>query len=230
MKSNHSQSFLLGAFLSCVAVSGFAQEGDCQGFRSQGNTLVLENDFNGLESANMASLIGSAQDSTELLLFDFSSNQLCIAPANEMDMGDSSWAMLSWNEDAEEVAVTGFLDGSYQLPLRLDLSYQSELLVERTVGEDIGLTDMEFLSDNSGVGAEDFFSEEIGFLKIGSMELDSLFAEVPRYGISYEHYSGVNVDSIDESNLTRGSLGMGVLRDYVLVVDPDQSRIALIAP
>ncbi|MFK7863334.1 MAG: hypothetical protein AB8B95_03805 [Pseudohongiellaceae bacterium] len=223
------QFFLCSSLFITAVSSGFAQEGDCRSFRTEGVLLVLETELGGLPQANLSDLLETLSE-TDVLLVNFASSELCITPLSQTAVEGAAWAPLYWNSAIDEVAVVGMLDGSYEVPLRLDFEYQGELLLERTVGEDIGLTEMEFLSDNSGVGAEDFFSEEIGYLAIGDTELNGLFAEVPRYGIAYDHYSEINGESPSDSDLSHGSLGIDALQDHVLVVDAKGNRAALISP
>jgi hypothetical protein len=85
------------------------------------------------------------------------------------------------NLQIDELTITASIDGSYNTLLRIDLNFEPELRIDRQIGENIRLTEMEYLSDNSSVEAEDFFAEEIGILEDGSAELVGFFAEVPRY-------------------------------------------------
>lgn len=224
-----SQNLLLGALVCGAAVNSFAQESDCQNFRIEGTSIVLEGELKGNQAASIAMFKDSVSD-TELLRLDFIGSQLCIDSKVDSSVGDQAWSSLIVNEELEEIVVVAFLDGSYEIPLRLDLEYQAELLLVRSAGEDIGLTEMEFLSDNSGVGAEDFFSEEIGFLQVGDTEYDGLFAEVPRYGIAYDHYENQNTSSVSAARTSRGSIGMGVLRDSKVIIDFGAEKIAIVKP
>lgn len=201
-------------------------ENDCQSFRIQGNSLLIEGNSSSLKSGSLASL-GDGISPGEIVVVDFPRSEICVLGESQPTVLGSA---LIVNPELDELAIAASIDGSYDLLLRLDLNFESELLIERAVGEDIGLTEMEFLSDNSGVGAEDFFAEEIGFLEVEGAELDGLFAEVPRYGISYNHYAGDDAATIDESSTTKGSLGMAVLRDVVLSLDFPGKRFAINRP
>lgn len=224
-----SQSLLFGGLMFGAASVGFAQDSDCRDFRIEGSSIVLESEINGVESARLAMFQGVVSNA-ELLRLDFSTSQLCIQPKSGSVITDETWSSLVINEELEEIAVVAFLDGSYEIPVRVDLEYQTELLIVRSVGEDIGLTEMEFLSDNSGVGAEDFFSEEIGFLQVGDTEFNGLFAEVPRYGIAYDHYDKFGQSPLPPARASLGSIGLGVLRDSVVTIDFDAEKIAITKP
>lgn len=197
-------------------------ENDCQSFRIQGSSLLIEgsdllveSNSSTLKSGSLASL-GTGVSGAEIIVIDFPKSQICVLDKSEAGPANGGLVV---NSELDELAIAASIDGSYDVLLRLDLNFESELLIERVIGEDIGLTEMEFLSDNSGVGAEDFFAEEIGFLDVGGTELDGLFAEVPRYGISYNHYEGVDDTALGDTETTRGSLGLAVLRDIVLTID-----------
>ncbi|MFT4887406.1 MAG: hypothetical protein ACJAS2_001125 [Pseudohongiellaceae bacterium] len=190
-------------------------ENGCQSFRIEGGSILVEGDNSILKSGSLASL-GAEISRGEIVVIDFPKSEICVVAQGDPKITESA---LIVSTEIDELAIAASIDGSYDILLRLDLSFKSELLIERLIGEDIGLTDMEFLSDNSGVGAEDFFAEEIGFLEVGGTYLDGLFAEMPRYGISYDHYEGIDNAGLDDANTTRGSLGLAVLSDMVLILD-----------
>lgn len=212
------------SFLLIGSVIG--AENDCQSFRIQGSSLLIEGNSNNLKSGSLASLGGGISPG-EIVVIDFPKSEICVLEESEPR---ATGGTLIVNSELDELAIAASIDGSYDVLLRLDLNLESELLIERVVGEDIGLTEMEFLSDNSGVGAEDFFAEEIGFLEVGGTELDGLFAEVPRFGISYNHYEGSDETVLDDTNTTRGSLGLAVLRDVVLSLDYQGNGFAVDKP
>lgn len=214
-----SSGFLLKLFFfTFLTTPLLAAESVCQQFRIEGAGLVLAEELSRLDSGSLASL-GDELESSQILVVNFPESEVCIVDQGENATESQAGSRLEINPQADEFAVAGLIDDSYDVLLRLDLNYQSELLLERIVGEDLGLTDMEFLSDNSGVGAEDFFAEEIGYLTLGSLELNGIFAEVPRYGISYDHYQGIQSGSDNIDNITNGSLGLEVLRDLILTID-----------
>lgn len=201
-------------------------ENDCQSFRIQGSSLLIEGSDTTLVSGSLASLSTGVRGD-EIVVIDFPKSQICVLHKSEVGPINGGLVV---NSELDELAIAASIDGNYDVLLRLDLNLESELLIERVIGEDIGLTEMEFLSDNSGVGAEDFFAEEIGFLEVGGTELEGLFAEVPRYGISYNHYEGADGTAFGDAEATRGSLGLAVLRDIVLTIDYKGRGFALNKP
>ena len=114
----------------------------------------------------------------EIVVINFLKSEICV-----LGQGDAalSGGALVVNLQIDELAITASIDGSYNTLLRIDLNFEPELRIDRQIGENIRLTEMEYLSDNSSVEAEDFFAEEIGILEDGSAELVGFFAEVPRY-------------------------------------------------
>jgi hypothetical protein len=201
-------------------------ENGCQSFRIEGGNLLIRGDNNTLKYSSLASLAAEISRG-EIVVIDFPKSEICVLAQSEPKLTE---AALVVNAQIDELAIAASIEGSYAVLLRLDLNFEFELLIERLTGEDIGLTDMEFLSDNSGVGAEDFFAEQIGHLKVGGTDLDGLFAEVPRYGISYNHYEGIDNAGLDDTNTTRGSLGLAALRDIVLTLDYQGKGFAVNKP
>jgi hypothetical protein len=203
-----------------------AAENDCQSFRIQGSGILIEDNNSTLKSGSLAS-IALGVSAGEIVVVNFPKSEICV-----LDQSDAalSGGALVVNSQIDELAIAASIDGSYDVLLRIDLNFESELLIDRRIGEDIGLTEMEFLSDNSGVGAEDFFAEEIGFLEVGGAELSGLFAEVPRYGISYNHYQGLDDSGLADTDTTRGSIGLAVLRDIVLTIDYQGKGFAVNKP
>ena len=203
-----------------------AAENDCQSFRIQGSSILIEDNNSTLKSGSLAS-IATGVSAGQIVVIDFPKSEICVQGQSDAAL---SGGALVVNSHLDELAINASIDGSYDVLLRIDLNFESELLIERGVGEDIGLTEMEFLSDNSGVGAEDFFAEEIGFLEVGGAQLGGLFAEVPRYGISYNHYQGLDDSGLADTSTTRGSLGLAVLRDVVLTINYQDKGFAINKP
>jgi hypothetical protein len=114
----------------------------------------------------------------EIVVINFLKSEICV-----LGQGDAalSGGALVVNLQIDELAITASIDGSYNTLLRIDLNFEPELRIDRQIGENIRLTEMEYLSDNSSVEAADFFAEEIGILEDGGAELVGFFAEVPRY-------------------------------------------------
>jgi hypothetical protein len=114
----------------------------------------------------------------EIVVINFLKSEICV-----LGQGDAalSGGALVVNLQIDELTITASIDGSYNTLLRIDLNFEPELRIDRQIGENIRLTEMEYLSDNSSVEAADFFAEEIGILEDGSAELVGFFAEVPRY-------------------------------------------------
>lgn len=218
--------FVVFTFSLFLNGSLLGAETECAQFRIEGSNLLFEGNNNGLQSGSLA-VLGNKLGKGELVRIDFPQSEICVIEGGELESGA---AALVLNSEIDELAVSASIDGVYDLLLRLDLNLQTELLLERRIGEDLGLTEMEFLSDNSGVGAEDFFAEEIAFLEISGTELDALFAEIPRFGISYNHYEGLDNTALGDADITRGSLGLAVLRGLVLTIDYSLKALVLRQP
>lgn len=205
-----------------IQLSANAAEPVCQTFRVLGQEIQFNGDFAGISNGHLSSIVRELED--ELLIeFNFSENQACLADNSGLDA--STAAAFVINTQIDELAVRASIDASVDVWLRIDLSYSEELILDRTVAEEIGLTDMEFLSDNSGVGAEDFFAEQVGFLVLGSSELDAPFAEVPRFGVEYNHYSPEDAANLGSGTETQGSVGLASLKMLSFTIDPSNSLI-----
>jgi hypothetical protein len=213
----------LFAVMLFFPLPALAAQGPCQAFLLQGDELVIDAPSGSLQSGSLAAMVGGLTVSQQLSV-NFSSSQACVEQgAAELSPSDSVRFVI--NEQAQELAIQVTIAGSTQLWLRLSPGYQSELLLDRSVGEDIGLTDMEFLSDNSGVGAEDFFAEQIDYLELGSHLVDAPFAEVPRYGVEYVHYDESVNQGLQGFVVTQGILGLDLLRTLTLRFNPSQGLV-----
>lgn len=220
---NRSVAIKLFTIVLCIPVKIALAEDSCQPFILQGDKLIIEVPGGSLQSGTLASVIAGLAGNEQLSV-DFSASQVCTKQdVAQLTPADS--APYALNIQAQEVAVSAVIAGSAEVWLRLSPDYQSELLLERSVGEEIGLTDMEFLSDNSGVGAEDFFAEQVDYLELGSQSLDAPFAEVPRFGVEYSHYE----ESVNQSSegfvATQGILGFDLLRSLTLTFSPAQGLV-----
>ena len=218
---------LLGFILPVVMASsvGMAAENGCHTFRLQDDELVFDQSVAGFESASLDALLEAISDDQQLVV-DFAANELCLAPAG-VGLDRASAANYRINANQQELAVEAMIDGSVDLWLRISPAYESELLLVREIGEAIGLADMEFLSDNSGVGAEDFFAEQLLILEIGGFEIDAPFAEVPRFGVTYNHYQEGGGPSTAGAISTQGTLGYESLRNLTLSFSPSQSLVLI---
>jgi len=198
----------------------------CQSFLLQGEKLVIGTPAGSLQSGSLAAIV-TGLDESEQLLVDFPSSELCVSQGTS-DMTETDGARFVVNPNTEELAIEATLSGSTEIWLRLNPGYESELLLSRSVGEETGLTDMEFLSDNSGVGAEDFFAEQIDYLELGSYLVDAPFAEVPRYGVEYSHYDQAVNQGAEGFIPTQGILGLSLIRSLTLRFSPAQGLVFLV--
>jgi hypothetical protein len=200
-----------------------AADAACHSFLLQGEELIIDASSESLRSGSLARIISDLA-ANESLSVDFSAGQLCVEQAAP-ELAPSNSTPFAINLLNEELAVTAVIAGSTEVWLRLSPGYQSELLLERSIGEEIGLTDMEFLSDNSGVGAEDFFAEQIDYLELGSLSLDAPFADVPRFGVEYAHYEQSVNRAVQGFVATQGTLGLDLLSSLTVAFSPSQGLV-----
>jgi hypothetical protein len=223
----YSSSYALATLCAAalfLPLQAVAADRACQSFLLQGAQLVVDAPAGVLQSGSLPSLIASLEGDGEQLAVDFATSQLCVEPSqSELTSKDSVPFVI--NAQAQELAVQATIAGGKQVWLRISPDYQSELLLDRTVGEEIGLTDMEFLSDNSGVGAEDFFAEPIDDLELGSLTVQAPFADVPRYGVDYAHYPETVNQAAQGFVATQGILGLASLRSLTLRFSPSQGLV-----
>jgi hypothetical protein len=229
--SKCNQSFHTNFTLRWLLVAAFfmsplsmAAEETCQSFMVQGDQLILESSLGQISSGSLATIV-LAIGAGESLSVNFSSSQMCLVLNDAVPAPNSARFVV--NAQAQEVALQAKIAGTTDVWLRLSPAYQSELLLDRPVGEEIGLTDMEFLSDNSGVGAEDFFAEAIDYLELGQLQLDAPFAEVPRFGVQYDHYDQSVNKSAEGFVATQGTLGYDSLRRLTLIFSPSQGVVSI---
>ncbi len=221
LKSSGLAGLLLLGVL--IPLQSAAADKACRSFLVQGAQLVVDAPSALLRSGTLARIISElAVDQT--LSVDFPAGQLCVEQA-AAELATSNSTPYRINLQNDELAVSGLVAGTTEVWLRLSPDYKSELLLERSVAEAIGLTDMEFLSDNSGVGAEDFFAEQIDYLELGSLALDTPFAEVPRFGVEYAHYEQSVNQTVEGFVATQGILGFDLLSSLKLTFSLSQGLV-----
>lgn len=214
---------LLVALAGLSPLKALAADETCQSFSLQGDEFVVEPSSSSLKTGSLATIVDGLEEG-ELLSVHFSSSEICIAISG-VELAETNATRYVINLQAQELALLANISGSADVWLRLSPGYQSELLLDRVMGEEVGLTDMEFLSDNSGVGAEDFFAEQIEYLELGAETIDAPFAEVPRFGVEYAHYDPSVNQALPGFVATQGILGLDSLRDLTLTFSPSQGLV-----
>ncbi len=216
---------LIGMFVALMGMSSIAlgAEDGCQSFTLQGDQFIIDDSSGLLRSGSLAEIL-SRHQSNRLLSLNFPLSQFCVL-TDGTGFEPTSSSEYHVNLLEQELGIKGVIAGSTELWLRVSPSYQSELLLERSVGEAIGLTDMEFLSDNSGVGAEDFFAELIESLALGEFVVDGAFADVPRFGVEYLHYDPTVNQASADFVATQGVLGSAILERLTLTFDPNTKLV-----
>lgn len=165
----------------------------------------------------------SASDGNALLQIDFDEGTVCRLARDGADIDQQAGAAMRVNVDQDELAVQASIDGS-TIWLRLDSKSGPGLILDRATSEDLGLTDAEFLGDNSLLEASDFFIEFTDSVEIGGYEMRDVEVSVPRLDIPYDHYAGRGTEP-DAEVRTVGVIGEELLEDLRLTLDFSNNRI-----
>ena len=203
--------------LSCGLFLGqltYAAAGECQPLSSvEGDGLVA---------------VISAADMNAVLQVNFDDSEVCTLQSESLDFGEAAGVSFHNSVALDEFVVQASVDG-YETWLRIDSEYNGELLLDRATGEDLGLTDAEFLGDNSQLEASDFFIEYVGSLEIGEFSLRNVETNIPLLEVPYDHYAGrgpIPENSVSEAEfLTIGSIGEEILEEVLITVDIVNQRI-----
>ncbi len=173
----------------------------------------------------------TANDSDSILQIDFDKEEVCKLDSGSIDSSEDSSAPFHVDLVLNEFAVEATFEQGFTTWIRIDKKYSESLLLDRKTGEGLGLTEAEFLGDNSILEAEDFFKEFLGSLQIGSLELRDVEASIPRFGVSYDHYQGrepvpAATDAASQF-LTVGTLGARELERLIITLDIANQRMYL---
>lgn len=203
--------------LGCGLVLGqltYAAEVECQPLSS-----VDGDDFVAAISAAAASAV---------LQVNFDDGEVCVLLNGLSDLDETVGASFHLSAALDEVVVQVSVDG-YETWLRIDAEYSGELLLDRATGEDLGLTDAEFLGDNSQLEASDFFIEYVDSLEMGGLVRRDVETNIPLLEVPYNHYSGrgpkPQASTPEAEFLTVGSIGEEILEELIITVDIANQRI-----
>jgi hypothetical protein len=157
-------------------------------------------------------------------------NEICTLNRTSTDLSGHASKSLQINSTLDGFAAQATVE-DFDTWWRIDSSYSEELLVQRSTAEALGLTDVEFLGDNSLLEASDFFVEYVGSLGIGSYELRNVEADIPHFKVTFDHYQdkGPMPEMSDEAVkfITVGTIGEGILKDLLLTLDLLESKMYL---
>lgn len=197
--------------LSCSLALGqlaSAVEGDCQPLSS-------------VEGDDVVALILGAQASA-LLQINFDDSEVCTLRGQSLDLDDATSTRFHLSTALDELVIQASVDG-YEAWLRVDTEYSGELLLDRATGEALGLTDAEFLGDNSQLEASDFFIEYVGSLEAGEMVLRNVETNIPLLEVPYDHYAGrgpkPQPSTLEAEFLSVGSIGEEILEELIITLD-----------
>lgn len=181
----------------------------------------------GVEGDDLVALVSGAAASA-VLQINLDEGQICTLPSGSLDLDDAAAASFHVSAVLDELAIQATVDG-FETWLRVDSAYEGELLLDRATGENLGLTDAEFLGDNSQLEASDFFIEYVGSLEIGEMTLRNVETNIPLLEVPYNHYSdrasSLDMSAASAEFLTVGSIGEEILEELIITLDIANRRI-----
>ncbi len=211
---------ILVVLTGCILLLGqvaYAAQGDCL-------TLPTDDDMQG----DILVALASQTDDSELLQIDFEEALFCIIDRNSSDLDGQASTAMYLNSSLDELAIYATIDG-LDAWLRVDFLFSDAMVLDRVTSEELGLTEAEFLGDNSLLEASDFFVEFMNSLKIGEFEMADVEVNVPRLDAPYDHYAGREPrPDMPEPNaefLTVGSIGEVVLEGLLMTFDFANDRI-----
>lgn len=163
--------------------------------------------------------------SDELLQIDFDEAQYCILQRADGEL-DGVAAAMRVDTNLDELTVLASIDG-VDVWLRIDNAFPDEVVLDRATGESLGLTDAEFLGDNSLLEASDFFVEFVDAIEIGDFVIRDAEANIPRLDAPYDHYAGrASAEAVAQADSRSvGSIGETLLEQLVLTLDFDNNRV-----
>jgi hypothetical protein len=179
------------------------------------------------EGDNLVALLLDAPENA-LLHIVFDEELVCAVEDGSHDLAAATAISFHVDADLDELVVQATVDG-YEGWLRIDTDYPGELLLDRKTSEGLGLTDAEFLGDNSQLEASDFFVEFVGRLEIGDKSLRNVETNIPLLEFPYNHYAGRATQAeLSESALeylSIGSIGEELLVDWVMTIDKANQQV-----
>ncbi|MEX0963894.1 MAG: hypothetical protein WDZ52_07640 [Pseudohongiellaceae bacterium] len=174
----------------------------------------------------------SAVNENNLLQVNFDEGVFCLVARDAVDLEQLASSAVHVNPDLDEIAVQSAVDG-FETWLRIDSKYEDALVLDRKTSEDLGLTDAEFLGDNSLLEASNFFIEYVASLEIGDYQLRDIEANIPHLKVPYDQYQGRGpkpaLSDPEAEHLTVGTIGEAVLEDLIITLDFTNNRIYMTA-
>lgn len=164
----------------------------------------------------------------QLLQVDFDEAMYCIVERDSAELDGQASTAMHVNTDLDELAISAAIDG-VAIWLRVDNSFSDAMVLDRNTSEGFGLTEAEFLGDNSLLEASDFFVEFLDSVEFGEFVIDDVEVNIPRLDAPYDHYSGRGpLPTMTDPNvgfLTVGSVGEELLEDLLMTFDFSNNRI-----
>ena len=192
----------------------YAAEGNCQPLPNGERDVFVE--------------LLSEADANALLQVNVDDGEVCVIKRGSIALNEATAANFSVSAALDELVVEAAVDG-YETWLRIDSAYSGELLLDRATSEKLGLTDAEFIGDNSQLEASDFFIEYVGSLEIGGIRLRSVETNIPLLEVPYDHYadrgSSSEKSTIEAEFLTVGSIGEEILEATIIVLGVANQQI-----
>ncbi len=177
---------------------------------------------------DMLVALASQTSDDQLLQVSFEDGTYCIIEREGIDLDDIAGSALHLNSSLDEIAVLATLDG-VDAWLRVDYLFSGAMILDRATGEELGLTDAEFLGDNSLLEASDFFIEYVYSFEIGEFEIDDVEVNIPRLDAAYDHYADRDprpaMTDPEAEFLTVGSIGEALLEKLSMTFDFANEKI-----
>ena len=207
-------SLILLSFGLALGQLAYAAEVDCQPLSS-------------VEGEDLVALVSGA-DADAVLQVNLDEGEVCTLPGGSLDLDEATAATFHVSAALDELAIEAKVEG-YETWLRVDSEYSGELLLDRATGEELGLTDAEFLGDNSQLEASDFFIEYVGSLEMSGIALRNVETNIPLLEVPYDHYADreprPEMSAAEAEFLTVGSIGEEILEGLIITLDIANQRI-----
>lgn len=163
----------------------------------------------------------------ELLQIDIDRGEVCTLDRSSIDLRAQASTAFHVNSELAELAIAANVEG-LDTWLRVDSGYEEFMLLDRATSESLGLTDAEFLGDNSLLEASDFFIEYVS-IELGALKLRSVETNIPHLEVPYDHYAGrgemLTTSNPESEFLTVGTIGEALLEDFIITLDTVNKRM-----
>lgn len=165
-----------------------------------------------------------------IIQLDFPNSKLCFFPRKAIDMRQMQNIDLASDAQFGDPVVKVKLNNKVDTWLKFSPSYSGGVLLDSIVAEELGLYDNARLP--SAINSQTL-ANTVEILQFGPFEMGAIKAEFPRQGINdnlatrSQSKVGTNIPQGTES---RGSIGIDVLRHFVVTIDLKSERMHLFAP